>query len=582
MNIIIIIITISLRGQNAERELKTKIKKYLHRVSIVENSKTLALLRNTIALLDQVRTTTTNSLIVNDSTLHSILQNMQTTIEQLQRNDSRFKSKNYTKILRIALESIIKSAVADKSINLKTTKQVREFTILIVDDVEREILKIMIIKNIMNKLQMKKIRRITRLNNDDLRIQTKFEKIKNFLQKKSEIIRRIIESVTIRIRIYAIRINEVKVEHIDTNNQFDVIKYLQNVNASFHLNLIIKKMSWSFRVIRDKKRYFTLHMKIIIVKMINRMLFENLMKIFEIKKCERFIKNCILRQCFNCQKFEHIKKHCRIVVVCEKCVMKHHISECDSSITEKYKMCEACENREHIAWSSKCRMRRKKKQKTEHVRQIRMRLYLVSESQIAFSVFWFVINSSTTSFTTSITNSKVALSRWKMIRVKKRKRSERLKSNTSLEFSSISRRIESKNSMTSSRDRSSWTNNAIMNSKNMKKALHRNSMSRFKFASRSFVNVNTSIVINQIIDFDLLWEIQTLWSSCSIMFAMREYAQWFRCSLIKIFKIMMLWQYKSFDEISSHRSHWATVRMIFIYYTNRKMTSESAFTSTIR
>jgi hypothetical protein len=169
-----------------------------------------------------------------------------------------------------------------------------------------------------------------------------------------------------------------------------------------------------------------------------------------------------------------------------------------------------------------------------------------------------------------------------MIRVKKRKRSERLKSNTSLEFSSISRRIESKNSMTSSRDRSSWTNNAIMNSKNMKKALHRNSMSRFKFASRSFVNVNTSIVINQIIDFDLLWEIQTLWSSCSIMFAMREYAQWFRCSLIKIFKIMMLWQYKSFDEISSHRSHWATVRMIFIYYTNRKMTSESAFTSTIR
>ncbi len=507
MNIIIIIITISLRDQNAKRELKTKIKKYLHRVNIVEDSKTLTLLRNTIALLDQARTTTMNSLIVNDSTLHSILQNMQTTIEQLQRNDSQFKSKSYTKILRIVFESIIKSVVADKSINLKTTKQAREFTILIVDDVERKILKIMIIKNIMNKLQMKKIREIIRLNNDDLKIQTKSEKIKNFLQKKFEIIRRIIESITIRIWIYAIWINEVKVEYIDTNNQFDVIKYLQNVNASLHSNLIIKKMSWSFRVIRDKKRYFTLHMKIVIVKMINRMLFESLMKIFEIKKCERFIKNCILRQCFNCQKYEHIKKHCRIVVVCEKCVMRHHINECDSSITEKYKMCEACEDREHIAWSSKCRMRRKKKQKTEHVRQIRMRLYFVSESQIALSVFRFVINSSTTSFTTSITNSKVALSKWKMIRVKKKKKNERLKSDIFFESSSTSRRIESKNSMTSSRDRSSWANNAIMNSKNMKKALHRNSMSRFRFASRSFVNVNASIVINQMIDFDLLWEI---------------------------------------------------------------------------
>jgi hypothetical protein len=136
--------------------------------------------------------------------------------------------------------------------------------------------------------------------------------------------------------------------------------------------------------------------------------------------------------------------------------------------------------------------------------------------------------------------------------------------------------------MTSSRGRSSWANNAIMNSKNMKKALHRNSMSRFRFASRSFVNVNASIVIDQMIDFDFLWEIQTLWSSCSIMFAMREYAQWFRCSLIRIFKIMMSLQYRSLDEISSHRSHWAAVKMIFIYYTDRKMTSESAFTSTIR
>ncbi len=89
----------------------------------------------------------------------------------------------------------------------------------------------------------------------------------------------------------------------------------------------------------------------------------------------------------------------------------------------------------------------------------------------------------------------------------KEKKNERLKSDIFLEFSSISRRIESKNSMTNSRDRSSWANNAIMNSKNMKKALHRNSMSRFRFASKSFVNVNASIVINQMIDFDFLWEI---------------------------------------------------------------------------
>jgi hypothetical protein len=56
-------------------------------MNIVENSTTLALLRSTVALLDRARTTTTNSLIVNDSTLHSILQSMQTRTEHLQRND---------------------------------------------------------------------------------------------------------------------------------------------------------------------------------------------------------------------------------------------------------------------------------------------------------------------------------------------------------------------------------------------------------------------------------------------------------------------------------------------------------------
>jgi hypothetical protein len=95
---------------------------------------------------------------------------MQTMIEQLQTNDSRFKSKSYTKILRIVFEFVIKLIVTNKSINFKMTKQAQEFTILIVDDIEREILKIMIIKNNMNKLQIKKIRKIIRLNNDDLKI----------------------------------------------------------------------------------------------------------------------------------------------------------------------------------------------------------------------------------------------------------------------------------------------------------------------------------------------------------------------------------------------------------------------------
>ncbi len=133
-----------------------------------------------------------------------------------------------------------------------------------------------------------------------MKISTKFEKIKNFLQKTSKIIRKIMKLITLRIRIYAIQINEVKIEYIDTNNQLDVIKYLQNVNVNLYLNLIIKKMSWSFRVIQNNKHYFMLHIKIIIININNWILFKNFRQIFKIKKCKRFIKNCTLQQCFNC------------------------------------------------------------------------------------------------------------------------------------------------------------------------------------------------------------------------------------------------------------------------------------------
>jgi hypothetical protein len=49
-------------------------------------------------------------------------------------------------------EFIIKLIVANKSINFKMTKQIRKFTILIVNNVKRKILKIMIIKNSMKTL----------------------------------------------------------------------------------------------------------------------------------------------------------------------------------------------------------------------------------------------------------------------------------------------------------------------------------------------------------------------------------------------------------------------------------------------
>ncbi len=262
MNIIINITKTLLEELNVERRsLKTKIKKYLHRVKIIKSSKTLKLLRQTIVLL----TIDSSSQTINnkDSKLYDILQRMQMIIEQLQkRNENSIsKSKNYTNIVRFVVESIAMLKRVEKRVekffNSKTIKQIKEFTINIVNDEEKKKLKKMIIKDIMKKMRVAKVRDIIRLENDALKIQTKSTKIKNVLQKQSKIIRKIIVSITIHNRIYVVRINEIRIKHIDEINQTNFITYLQKNNARLHSNLIIKKMIWSQKIIQKKNiRFF--------------------------------------------------------------------------------------------------------------------------------------------------------------------------------------------------------------------------------------------------------------------------------------------------------------------------------------
>ncbi len=122
-------------------------------------------------------------------------------------------------------------------------------------------------------------------------------------------------------------------------------------------------MIWSQKIIW-KKKYSIFHIEIVIVKMTNWLLFEKLLKIFEMKKCERFIKNCTLRQCFNCQKYDHIDKHCKIIIIYDTYAKEHRTSDYNLNIIDKHKKCDVCENHEHIAWVSNCKIKMKKKKKS--------------------------------------------------------------------------------------------------------------------------------------------------------------------------------------------------------------------------
>jgi hypothetical protein len=221
-------------------------------------------------------------------------------------------------------------------------------------------------------------------------------------------------------------------------------------------------------------------------------------------------------------------------------------------------------------------VRIKEKKKTNLTRRIRRRLYFAKKSQTIREIVKFVV--------AKFIESKTSFHEWKMIVSKKRKIIADLKSKTFLESFSTSVRIAENNSITNSRDKSVWANVEIMNSKNMKKALSRNSMNRSRFVNESsskLKNLNASIVVNTIIDFDFLWETKSFWSYYNTTFETKECARWFLCWSTATFRTLMSSLFKSFDETSSYQSRWTSIKATFIYFTDSTRIRKCVFTSTI-
>jgi hypothetical protein len=157
--------------------------------------------------------------IARNSTLNNILQQIQTSIVKLEAKSSYSKMIHkiidlvqvFTSMMRIAKKTVSSS---DKN------RQTREFIVIIIDVIEKKNLEIMFTKNIMSKFQnnAKSIRDMTRLVNDVIKRQAELTKTRKTLQKKLEIIKRLSNSITIKYRTYHFRVNDVKMNNINTIN----------------------------------------------------------------------------------------------------------------------------------------------------------------------------------------------------------------------------------------------------------------------------------------------------------------------------------------------------------------------------
>jgi hypothetical protein len=217
MNIIENTLNALVSGAANERVMRDKIVEYLYRVEIVSDSIALLLLQEAIDALQKHVEQSHLKTIERDSKLNTILQHMQTSIVKLEIKSS------YLNVTRKKIEqtsSSTKTASKKKVSNLIKNRQIRKFTVNVIDVMKKKIVKIMFTKDIMIKLQKKtkSSRDVTQLINDSIKIQAESKEARKILQDKIEIVKKFVNSTTIRIRIYVVRVNDIRVNHINVNN----------------------------------------------------------------------------------------------------------------------------------------------------------------------------------------------------------------------------------------------------------------------------------------------------------------------------------------------------------------------------
>jgi hypothetical protein len=137
MNIIKNTPSVSISDAEKKRVVRDKIMKYLHRVEIVSDSNALSLLHQTIEALQKRVEQSSFIATTRDSKLNNILQQMQTSILKLETKS------DYANVVRREIDET--SITAKKTMqkfasNSSRNKQIKEFTINVMNEVEKKTL----------------------------------------------------------------------------------------------------------------------------------------------------------------------------------------------------------------------------------------------------------------------------------------------------------------------------------------------------------------------------------------------------------------------------------------------------------
>jgi hypothetical protein len=193
---------------------------------------------------------------------------------------------------------------------------------------------------------IERIRVANQLKSRDLSIKTsnknEAEALRQFV---NDWMNRIGRGTSIRLPTYGILAHGIRTSSMDIE-KFDEIKAeLLHDNRPFIPNADIKYIGWLSRAALTKPAS-TIIVEFTNPEDANKIIDKGLIWQGEAFQCERYDRQCRLKQCYKCQKYGHIGIQCKANTACGYCAEAHNSKDCPTKVDRSAtRRCAVCKER---------------------------------------------------------------------------------------------------------------------------------------------------------------------------------------------------------------------------------------------